>query len=272
MIKNALRILQTPSTSSVHFRNLSKAPSASPSKPEKWDLLTAICVERKPALTPPLTDLEKEYKQYLQEVEYERSLKSDHEMKLEAEKKVLESLKAGETIEDLDVNLKQTAQDFADACVEELAQFKPADRLTEADRRNDLKSLQRKLDKHLVLVVQQRIGKEKHFLLPQGLRQDGESLRQTAERVLKENCGSDIQARIYGNAPCGFYKYKYPKDVRGGGSGGAVGAKVFFYFARYLNGRLPEKDVDYKWLDRKELYKTLPAPYNRSVSEFLFDE
>ncbi|VEN58582.1 unnamed protein product [Callosobruchus maculatus] len=87
-----------------------------------------------------------------------------------------------------------------------------------------MKSLQRKLDKHLVLVVNQTLGDKKHYLLPQGLLQAGETLRQAAERVLKQNCGSDLCAQIYGNAPCGFYKYKYPKSLTE--ETGVVGAKV----------------------------------------------
>lgn len=41
-----------------------------------------------------------------------------------------------------------------------------------------MKSLQRKLDKHLVLVVNQKLGDKKYFLLPQSKREDGETLRQ----------------------------------------------------------------------------------------------
>lgn len=37
-------------------------------------------------------------------------------------------------------------------------------------------------------------------------------------------CGPDIKVQFYGNAPCGFYKYRYPKAVRG--ESGSVGAKV----------------------------------------------
>lgn len=88
-------------------------------------------------------------------------------------------LKKGDSSDlDIDSAQLQTAQDFKDACVEELVKFQFANRLTDADKKNDLKSLERKLDQHLVLVTQQEVGKKKHFLLPQGIRQEGESLRQ----------------------------------------------------------------------------------------------
>lgn len=80
--------------------------------------------------------------------------------------------------DELDINLKQTAQDMVDACTEELVKFTKGSRVTEADKTNDVKSLNRKLDKNLVLVVNQKVGDKKHYLLPQGKIEDGETLRQ----------------------------------------------------------------------------------------------
>nr|CAH7728002.1 unnamed protein product [Callosobruchus chinensis] len=139
-------------------------------------------------------------------------------------RKMIASLKKG-SIDDTEANLKQTAQDLVDSWTEELSQFKPADRITDADKKNDMKSLQRKLDKHLVLVVNQMLGDKKHYLLPQGILQAGETLRQ-----------------------------------------------VFMYFARYTKGQIKDKALDFKWLDRTELQKSLPVPYNSNVMQMLIDE
>ena len=49
---------------------------------------------------------------------------------------------------------------------------------------------------------------------------------QTAERVLQEKCGSEIKARFLGNAPVGFYKYKFASP----GEDNTVGAKVRVIF------------------------------------------
>lgn len=46
---------------------------------------------------------------------------------------------------------------------------------------------------------------------------------QTCERLVQETCGGDLKVKFIGNAPCGFYKYKYPKTVR---KEGFIGAKV----------------------------------------------
>ncbi|KAJ8984629.1 hypothetical protein NQ317_009857 [Molorchus minor] len=52
-------------------------------------------------------------------------------------------------------------------------QFKFASKVTEADKKNDLKSLNRKLDKHLVLVLNQKVGTDKFYMLPQASWQEG---------------------------------------------------------------------------------------------------
>lgn len=43
-----------------------------------------------------------------------------------------------------------------------------------------MKSLNRKLSKHLVLVVNEKLGNKDYFLLPQTLHQDGETLKQVS--------------------------------------------------------------------------------------------
>ncbi|XP_026463163.1 39S ribosomal protein L46, mitochondrial-like [Ctenocephalides felis] len=236
----------------------------------RWDLASAICLERLPIVTRELGPLENKFQEYLSTVEFENSLKSDFEIRRENDKKQAELLKKGDTSDiDLDAVSSQTAQDFKDACVEELSKFKLAPRVSEADKKNDLTSTDRKLASSLVLLVKQKLGAKDYFLMPQGIRTEGETMKQTAERVLKEACGSNIKYRILGNAPCGFYKYKYPQDAQKD----AIGVKVFFFNAIYLKGSLADDKVkSSKWLDRTELYKELPEKYCRSVKQFLIDE
>lgn len=52
---------------------------------EKWDLLAAVCLERKPVITPPPNELEEKFQKFLSDLEFERSLKSDHEKRHEVE-------------------------------------------------------------------------------------------------------------------------------------------------------------------------------------------
>lgn len=102
---------------------------------------------------------------------------------------------------------------------------------------------------------------------------------QTADRILKEFC-PEVRAKVLGNAPWGFYKYKYPKRTVEGQGLEAVGAKVFFYKAQIQEGDVQregkkEKDPlfkDYIWARREELPGKLHPEYFKQVSEFLIDE
>ncbi|XP_046417824.1 39S ribosomal protein L46, mitochondrial isoform X1 [Neodiprion fabricii] len=234
---------------------------------EKWDLVSAVCVERHPVISKPLKDIEAKFQHYLDQLEFENSMKSDHELRHKKDKEIQEQIKAGTGEIDMDA-IKQTAQDFEDASLDELNKFQFASRTTEADKKNDLTSLDRKLDKNLVLLVEQQVGEKIFWIPPQGVRKDGETLRQTAERVLKETCGETLNVKFYGNAPCGFYKYKYPQTLR---ETGVIGAKIFYYQAKYLKGSLASQ-AKYQWLDREELENTLPVPLKKSVTQFLIDE
>lgn len=53
---------------------------------EKWDLFSAICLERRPIITPELNEIEREFKQLLSDLEHEKSLKSNYEVRHETEK------------------------------------------------------------------------------------------------------------------------------------------------------------------------------------------
>jgi len=89
-----------------------------------------------------------------------------------------------------------------------------------------VKSLERHLSSHLVLLVKQKLGSKEHWLMPQSTRLDGETMREAAERALTETAGKNLDLLMLGNAPVGFYKFKYPKEVRE--KGGVEGAKVNF--------------------------------------------
>lgn len=202
----------------------------------------------------------------LSQIEFENSLKSDHEIRNEREKLQAELIKKGEIEVDTD-STKQTAQDFEDACVDELSKFKLAPRVTEADKANDIKSLNRKLDETLVLLVQQQFGNKPMFVLPQTKWNEGETMRQAAERAVRELTGGGLRVQFYGNAPCGFYKYKYPASERSE----TVGGKIFFYRAtlrRNVEQKIDPK-VALQWRSKSELDQVLKQPYSATVAELV---
>lgn len=85
----------------------------------------------------------------------------------------MEILKKGGDLDEREINLKQTAQDLLDLWTEELNNFQPGIRVTADDKKNHLN---RKLDKHLVLVINEKNNKFQN--LPVDSWKQGETLRQ----------------------------------------------------------------------------------------------
>lgn len=237
----------------------------------QWDIMAGICLQRKPIITKSLTDIEVKYQNILQEIEFEKSLKSDHELRHGRDLQRMEKIKKGTMtdFDDMDQASNQTAQDYLDKNKEELSKFKLASRLTDADKTEDKKSLNRKLEENLVLVIKQKLGQKDFWILPQGLWINGETLRETAERILKESCGNNLNIRFYGNVPCGFYKYKYPKEKRE--QSNMEGVKIFFFKATLLHGNVGLNKIwtDYEWATVKELDDKFIPSYMKNTKLFL---
>uniref|UniRef100_A0A8C2KGV1 Large ribosomal subunit protein mL46 n=1 Tax=Cyprinus carpio TaxID=7962 RepID=A0A8C2KGV1_CYPCA len=131
----------------------------------------------------------------------------------------------------------------------------------------DVSSSERCLADSLILLVKKHVGSQKLWLLPQIQWQTGETLRQTAERALASLPGADLTATFLGNAPCGFYKYKYPKDIQKEGS---VGAKVFFFKAVLPSHKhLPLEKNSFAWVKKEELQDFLKPEYLKQVRRFI---
>ncbi|XP_045129326.1 39S ribosomal protein L46, mitochondrial-like [Portunus trituberculatus] len=240
----------------------------------KWQIVGSACITRPPVVCPPMTSLEQQYYEMITTIEEENSLKSDHEIRVEQDRINLEIMKTGEADElDLEEASKQTAIEFEDSCLEELKSFES----THLDKVNhevkDIKSINRALERSLILVVKQKVGAAEEWVFPHTPWQPGETLRQTCERLVQETCGSDLKVKFLGNAPCGFYKYKYPKTVR---KEGFIGAKVFFYKCQVRNkdgSVIPGTNiVDHQWLTQDELDTRLKQSYAKSISKFLVSD
>ncbi|XP_018317811.1 39S ribosomal protein L46, mitochondrial, partial [Mycetomoellerius zeteki] len=229
---------------------------------KKWDLYSAVCLERHPVIIQSMQEIELKFYNMLKKIEYENSFKSDYELRKEKER---EEQKNPSSKENTIKTLVQTAQDFEDSGQEELNNFKFAPTITKFDEQNVTSTLKRKLDKNLLLLVQQKVGNSHYWIPPQGIRKEGETMRQTAERVLQDACGANIKVKFYGNAPIGFYKYKYPKKLCEQES---YGAKIFYFLAKYIDGDITN-NVKYQWLDNEELEKVLPNGVQESISRFM---
>ncbi|EMP35226.1 39S ribosomal protein L46, partial [Chelonia mydas] len=119
------------------------------------------------------------------QIEVEKSNFSDHEIRRLAEEEQLRKMKGN--IQDEEADSGQAivlAQDLEDAWEQKFQRFKAGPRITDADKRNDRTSLNRKLDRNLMLLVKEKVGNQELWLLPQAEWQAGETLRSTAERAL----------------------------------------------------------------------------------------
>ncbi|POI34273.1 hypothetical protein CIB84_001974 [Bambusicola thoracicus] len=247
-------------------RWLSTAPPAAAPRP--WKLFGALCLLRLPRITQPLRKEEEEMAALMEQ----KSHYSDHEIRKLEEEEQLRRRK--ESLHDDDnEGLGRTvvmAQDLEEKWEQKLLQFSPAPRVTDADKKNDRTSLNRKLDSNLMLLVKQKIGNQELWLLPQVEWQPGETLRSTVERAMATFLGDHIQAKILGNAPYGIYKYKFPRAIR---TEDNVGAKVFFYKAFLQSSDLSQAELkkDYLWVTKDELGDYLKSEYLKKVNRFLLD-
>ncbi|XP_004763840.2 39S ribosomal protein L46, mitochondrial isoform X2 [Mustela putorius furo] len=246
---------------------LAAAPSISGSP---WRLLGAVCLQRPPLVSKPLTPLQEEMAALLQQIEVERSLYSDHELRALDEAQQLAKKKADLYDEEGDEQNVLLTQDMEDAWEQKFLQFKPGARITEADKKNDRTSLHRKLDRNLVLLVKEKLGDQDVWMLPQAEWQPGETLRGTAERTLATLSENNLEAKFLGNAPCGHYKFKFPQAMR---TESSLGAKIFFFKALLVTGDFsqPRKKGQRVWVCKEELGDYLRPKYLAQVRRFLLD-
>lgn len=131
--------------------------------------------------------------------------------------------------------------------------FTPASRVTEADKTNNRRSLDRRLQDSLYLVVK-RNRNSNAWQFPQGRILDNEiGLRQASERVIDRAVGP-MKRWFMSNAPMGHYCYAYPTDMQHARK--QYGAKVYFYRAQLCGGNFKLETKLYKdfaWIARDEV-------------------
>ncbi|XP_052515342.1 39S ribosomal protein L46, mitochondrial [Budorcas taxicolor] len=260
------RRFESPWSLGSRSLTLAAAPSNSASP---WRLLGALCLQRPPLVSKQLTPMQEEMAALLQQIEIERSLYSDHELRALDEAEQL-AKKKSDLYEEEDEKNILLVQDLEDMWEQKFLQFKPGARITDADVKNDRSSLHRKLDRNLILLVKEKLGDQDVWMLPQAEWQPGETLRQTAERTLVTLSENNLEAKFLGNAPCGHYKFKFPQAVRAEGS---LGAKIFFFKALLLTGdfSLAVEKGRHVWASKEELGDYLKPKYLAQVRRFLLD-
>lgn len=122
-----------------------------------------------------------------------------------------------------------------------VGRWQPAPRETEADIAMDTRSLRRKLDQRLFLLVKEKGASSWQF--PQTEHSAGETMRQTAERALQETIQEGPQTYFVGNAPMGHVEHS--------------SGKAFYHKAQLIKGeaalKQSAKAVAYVWVSKQEM-------------------
>ncbi|ORY89446.1 hypothetical protein BCR35DRAFT_300632 [Leucosporidium creatinivorum] len=146
-------------------------------------------------------------------------------------------------------------------------------RESEADRKGDVTSLERKMDRTLYLLLK-KDRKDNAWQFPQGGVEADESLLEAAQRELVEETGPDMDVWATGRAPAGAYEYKFPKEFVKKNPG-HDGARVFFLPMRVIRGQAkPNKKeglVGHAWLTKEEVKEKVSADYWKAVEPMLSD-
>ncbi|XP_040000763.1 39S ribosomal protein L46, mitochondrial isoform X2 [Xiphias gladius] len=236
-----------------------------------WTLMAAVCLQRLPVISAESSPIEQRFSRMMQQMELEKSLLSDHELRLLEDAERMSRKQADDYDSDEEDDSRDQdivlAQDLEDSWEQKLKDFQPAPRVR-ADVDEDLTSVERCLADSLVLLAEQQVGSRKLWLLPQTQWQEGETLRQTAERALA-SLPAGFKATFLSNAPCGVYKYKLPKAAR---TESSVGTKVFFFKAILSDSGPPAAlNSPFVWLKKSELQRYLKPAYMMKVDRFILD-
>lgn len=150
-----------------------------------------------------------------------------------------------------DLNSKQDIRLVVDE--EEKVTRQP--RQTEADAKNDFKSLERKIDQTLYLLVKQGSGK---WRLPAfDVPNDAPSLHEAAESGLAAIGGTDMNIWTVSRTPAGVIEHSSEKPE-------------FVLRQHILQGLFkPAKNVDYAWLERSEIENKVDTEYYKQIEHLI---
>lgn len=248
----------------------------------EWIYKSGIIVERPQVITPLPEEWFKKYEEWKirwnvpilaqlppvvtldEELDEKKQRLEDLAAKTKAKEKALKEETEEEKKERLAAEAREARlQEIRDAHVK-VEVKKVRSRETDADKNDDKKSVYRCLDKKLFLIVKK--NRDQHaWQFPQGVREKGETMRQTAEREFKEECNvkNTLDLHFAGNSPLAHFAYPFEANVQKKLQ--TYGAKVFYYYSFYLDGEvsIDQKEiVDYLWVTKDEMKNYLdPALY-----------
>ncbi|KAI0562294.1 39S ribosomal protein L46 mitochondrial [Gracilaria domingensis] len=149
--------------------------------------------------------------------------------------------------------------------------YRPAPRVTEADRTNDQKSLDRALKERLYFVIR-RTGNSPNMQFPQVLAsKDDVTMKEFAESALKSVTvpASRPVFHVISYSPASHLEHVYPPSYQQ--KHDVYGVKIFFYRVMLLSGDVsPTRNCeDYMWARDCELPELLGHEYYASIKPIL---
>ncbi|THH15593.1 hypothetical protein EW146_g4898 [Bondarzewia mesenterica] len=147
-----------------------------------------------------------------------------------------------------------------------------ASRVHPSDLNGDVKSLDRKGQRNLYLLLQKKEDGKDVWRFPQGEIEQGELLHEAAGRDLRRQCGEGMDTWIVSRNPIGLHEIYPPTSPTDPTS--PPKTCVFFYKAHIMAGQvqLDGKDIsDFAWLAKEEISKRLEPEYWNAVKDMLSD-
>ncbi|PIC37012.1 hypothetical protein B9Z55_015799 [Caenorhabditis nigoni] len=177
------------STLSRRFASSTVTPGAT----QKWDIFASVILSRPPIIAPTMTEIEERFQKLQKLEEEEKSLLCNYELKTKQDLKMVarreQLLREGKELSELDeeigVTNAQKEDDWSKAAADLDQKFNFGASFLAENVKNsaeNLKSVDRALERKLVLIVKQKMGGAKNYstpwILPQMKHREGETLRQ----------------------------------------------------------------------------------------------
>ncbi|KAF9228767.1 hypothetical protein BS17DRAFT_772486 [Gyrodon lividus] len=261
-----------PSTSSA-------APLTHPKKISRQSLHTAIILNRSPLITRTPTPFEKAFYSYQARIHralhnpfptefyFKQGSPLETRFTIEEQRRERKAFGAPFGIEASE-EPNEAAELMEIAMRDEVDESMP--RVHDADTKNDLKSLNRRGQRNLYLLLKTQEDGKDVWRFPQGSVEKDEFLHVAAHRRLDAECGRHMDTWIVSRNPVGVHHPVKP----------AVTAEdtkddvVFFYKAHILAGQVrpdPKRYQDFAWLTKGEIGQRTDENYWLGVKDMLSD-
>mmetsp|Transcript_13642 Transcript_13642/g.17778 ORF Transcript_13642/g.17778 Transcript_13642/m.17778 type:complete len:340 (+) Transcript_13642:172-1191(+) len=138
---------------------------------------------------------------------------------------------------------------------------------TEADLSGNTRTIDRKLDQYVFLVVKE--GESSEWQLPLVEVQDGETLAEAARRALDAKLGPSVQYYCPSTAPMGVDLVALPEEERS--NAGVYGTKTFFMRLNHYEGDLEDATTsvkDFAWLNREEMSGCMEEQHGQKIGKY----